>query len=238
MSGLRITLIGGRGRVGGLVAPILRARGHQVLVADLGVEKETPEQTRADAMSHADVARVVRDADLVVHMAVVVNRTAEEDQRPDRLRDCYAVNVGSVAVAVEQCRLAGVPLVQISSMSVFSQYGQVRVDPAAEPDSTQTYGFTKRLAEQVCSLHARAFPEIRVTSLRLAFPTPDDVAPLWKVPFSDELRQVRLLDGTPVDALPASQLAMAIEQCADMPAGHRVQTVTAGPEALLNDPSR
>lgn len=229
---MRITMIGGKGQVGTNVAQVLRRRGHHVLVADAAADGSAPDEVRIDALDPAAVAGAVSGADLVVHMAVVVPRTESERADPARLAAAWAVNVGSLAVCLEQCRPLGVPVAHVSSMSVFSRYGHVPVDAETEPDSVETYGLSKRVAEQTCRLYAEQFG-MRITSLRLAFPAADEIAPRWLRPTTTEPVELAMADGTPVRALSATQLAGVLEECADAPVGHRSLAVTASPETLV-----
>lgn len=63
---------------------------------------------------------------------------------------------------------------------------------------------------------------MRITSLRLAFPASDDIAPQWLRPTTAAPVDLALADGTPIKALSATQLSGVIEECADAPAGHRI----------------
>lgn len=229
---MQIALIGGKGQVGSNVAGVLRERGHRVLVADSAVASTVADEVRLDALDPVAVAAAITGADLVVHMAVVVPRTDAERADPARQAAAWAVNVGSLAVCLEQCRALGVPVVHISSMSVFAEFGVVPVDPEAEPDSTDTYGFSKRVAEQTCRLYAEQFG-MRITSLRIAFPASDDIAPQWLRPTTPAPVDLALADGTPIKALSATQLAGVIEDCANAPRHHRTLAVTASPESLV-----
>lgn len=228
---LSIVMIGGKGQVGSNVAAALRGRGHRVVVADTAADDGAADELVLDALDPQAVADAVRGADLVVHMAVVVPRTEEEQADPRRLAAAWAVNVGSVAICLEQCRRLTLPMVHISSMSVFTHYGSVPVDPDSAPDSIEPYGFSKRVAEQSCRLYAEQFG-MRITSLRLAFPAADHIAPRWLRPTASTPVDLFLADGTPIRALPATQLALAVEACAYAPVGHRSLAVTASPETL------
>ena len=229
---MKVTILGGNGHVGQFLVPTLRDRGHQVLVADLTIAEDNDRQMKVDALSASQVGSAIRDADLVVHMAMVLAFSEQERHDPEFLSRTYGVNVGSVVTCLEQCRDLDKPMVHISSMSVFENYGRVPVDPYGPGDSTENYGFTKRLAESACREYAAKFP-VRVTTLRLAFPTPDEFAPRWLTPRSTEVVQPRMDDGTLVAALSSTELAIAIEGCLDMPVGHRVLATTAAPETLL-----
>lgn len=229
---MKVTIIGGNGHVGKFLVPTLRERGHQVLVADLTIAEDNDQQMKAHALSSSQVGTAIRDADLVVHMAMALAFTDQERYDPEFVARTYGVNVGSVVTCLEQCRDLDKPMVHISSMSVYENYGRVPVDPDGPGDSTSNYGLTKRLAEIACREFADKFA-MRVTSLRLAFPTPDEFAPRWLLPRRTEVVQQRMDDGTPVAALSSTQLAMAIEDCLDMPVGHRVLATTAAPETLL-----
>lgn len=151
--------------------------------------------------------------DAVVHLAVVVPR-GEEEEDPDVLREAWAVNVGSWWLALDQGRRAGVrTFIHGSTMSVHARFGiDPMPDPAGtEPDATRAYGFSKRVAETAGCLYARQFG-LHVTSLRLAFPTPDDVAPAWLRPDTGQATTVVLSDGSVVPATKASRVAEFIER--------------------------
>ena len=230
---MKLTIIGGNGHVGKFLVPTLRERGHQVLVADLAITEDNDQQMKVHALSASQVGTAIRDADLVVHMAMMLASSDQERRDPEFVSRTYGVNIGSVVTCLEQCRDLDKPMVHISSMSVFERYGRVPVDPDGPGDSTENYGFTKRLGEIACREFANKVP-MRITSLRLAFPTPDELAPRWLVPRHTEVVQPRMDDGTPVAALSSTQLAMAIEDCRNMPVGHRVLATTAAPETLLS----
>ena len=89
------------------------------------------------------------------------------------------MNVKSVHLTLMAARDAGVRhAVYISSMSVYRDLTQRRLDETVPADATDLYGLTKRLGEQVC-LAAVAEWGLSVNVLRLVWPTPDEIWPAW-----------------------------------------------------------
>lgn len=238
---MRILIVGGAGTVGTWLTDALGAE-HQVTVLDRHApgtatvptsapEESTPRVHHAEATDTSALAGAIADQDQVVHLAGVTPREGWADSA-DRIADAFAVNVGSLAATLEVCAEQGVRrVVHISSMAVFARLGTNPVDPEGEPDSFTPYGLSKRAGEWV----ARQYAEQRglhVTSLRLVFPTADEDAPAWRHPGDHTLRRPALADGTPVPAVPASQVARAVLEAADGTGGHRTVVVSASRTGL------
>lgn len=222
---VRVVLIGGAGMVGRLLCAHLT--GHDLVVLDPAAEG--PGEHVAADLTDPRAPAVIAGADAVVHLAAVVPRTAD----PARVSAAYAVNVGSTHLALD---LAGrhelTAFVHVSTMSVYADYGQRPVDPAAPPDAVEPYGLSKRLAEEVCRTLAARAPRPAVCSLRLAYPTPDADWPAWRRPDSGELTRPRLADGTPSAALAAGDLAAAVEAGLRHRGGYRAFPVVGDPRTL------
>lgn len=227
---MRALLLGGAGVVGSMLADAWRHR-HEVAVADLpkalerwsrsdaGLERRPIDVTDPEQVRHA-----VEGMDAVVHLAAVVPRDAsgaagEAGQDPRVIDASLRVNVASVVHALRSAREAGVGrFVHISSLSVFRDFGRLPIARGAEPDADAPYGLGKRLAETAC--RALAGEDLRVTSLRLAFPTTAELWPAWRSPGADASTPARvpeLADGTRFGALHPDDLVRALDAALERP---------------------
>ena len=129
---------------------------------------------------------------------------AATGRRPQGAVDAFDVNVKSVHLTLLAARDAGVRhAVYISSMSVYRELTQRRLDETLPADATDLYGLTKRLGEQVC-LAAAAEWGLSVNVLRLVWPTPDEIWPAWGPWQAPELLYAD--DGTLIQPTRASDL--------------------------------
>jgi nucleoside-diphosphate-sugar epimerase len=159
--------------------------------------------------------------DVVVH-AAMGQRSETDWPHPDNA-SAFEVNVASVYATLQAAHDAGISrAVLIGSLSVFgSENRQIierDLDEGMEPDATNVYGVTKRLAEQVGRIAADEHG-MTVTVLRLAFPTPDDAWPRWALPVVDEPIEFRREDGTLLPALAASDLSAAVAAASQRESG-------------------
>ncbi|WP_194896418.1 NAD-dependent epimerase/dehydratase family protein [Catenulispora pinisilvae] len=217
---MRILIIGGSGYVGTLMTPLL-AEQHEVRVLDLVPPQGGYDHVVGSAADPEVLATALDGMDAVVHGAM--GSLSETDWPAPDTASAFEVNVASVYATLQAAHAAGVSrAVVIGSLSVFSnepvRLVERDVDEGSEPDATNVYGVTKRLGEQVARIAAQEHG-MTVTVLRLAFPTPDDLWPLWALPVKDEPVQVRRDDGTPVPALAASDLAAAVSAALTRDAG-------------------
>ena len=208
---MRILIIGGSGYVGSLMLPRLAAE-HEIRVLDPVPPQGNHDHVVGSANDPAALAAALDGMDAVVHTAM--GRRSETDWPHPDVASAFEVNVASVYAALQAAHAAGVSrAVLIGSLSVFGDENrhliERDVDEAMEPDATDVYGVTKRLAEQVGRIAADQHA-MAVTVLRLAFPTPDDVWPRWALPVADEPIEFRREDGTLLPALAASDLAAAV----------------------------
>ncbi|GAA2778947.1 NAD-dependent epimerase/dehydratase family protein [Streptomyces showdoensis] len=224
---MRVLVIGGSGYVAGLILPVLTAR-HEVTVLD-------PRPSAGGAHTHLTgsatdpvaLTAAMDGADVVLHTALA-NPTGR--QLADAAR-AFDINVTSVHLALAAAHQAGVPhAVHLSSLSVFRDLTSRALDETVPPDATDPYGLTKRLAEQVCHA-AVAQWDMSVTVLRLAWPTTDEAWPAWALPGRPP--RTHTLDGAPVHALAADDLARAVLAALEHRAGYDVFHITGTDRAGL-----
>lgn len=237
---MRVLMIGGGGVVGRSLVPHL-VRSHTVSVLDRR-RVQVPRATTVvgDATDLGVLREAVRGVDAVVHLAAVVPRGAEADDG-GRIREAFEVNVTGVYLALRAAAGHGVGhFVHVSTMSVYRDYGRVPVDAGSAPDSTEPYGQSKRLGEQLCASAAME-GSMTITSLRLAQPTTEELWPLWRSPGTPEAepRRPRLADGTEYNALAPDDLANAVEAALTRTGGYVAAAVTGDVDGvtLTNDPT-
>ncbi len=226
---MRVLVVGGSGYVAGLVMPEL-ARRHSVRVLDpkspaspvAGVEYRTGDATDFDALY-----RAATGMDAVLHCAM-----AREWESPAGVVETFAVHVASVHLTLRAAHEAGVPhAVHVSSMSVFRDLENRRVDESVPTDATDVYGLTKRLGEEVCAA-AVAEWGLSVNVLRLTWPTPDHVWPLWGIRGEPPFQRYTG-DGRPIEATAASDLARAVLAALEYRDGLQAFTISGDRSAAL-----
>lgn len=226
---MRIALLGGAGRLGSWLHPWL-SDAHDVNILD---RQAGDGVIAVQATDRAGLAMILQGHDALVHLAAVVPR-GDQTQQAAVVETAWAVNVGSVAQAMLACADAGVTrFIHLSSLSVFTDAGQRPILADDRPDSLEPYGLTKRVAEALCSTLADELG-LDAVSVRLGWPTSEEVAPLWVRPATGEAVEVRLAsDGTVIPALGARALARLLESelARELTPGHRT-AVWASPEAL------
>lgn len=204
---MRLLFIGGSGYVGSLVLPYL-GRHHPVRVLD----RQAPHLAtpligwvRGDATDYGELLDAADGCDAVIHCAM-----GSGDLDPVAgAAEAYDVNVKSVHLALLAAHEAGVPhVVHVSSLSVYRDLLDRRLDGDEPADATDLYGLTKRLGEEVCRAAVEEWG-LSVTSLRLTWPTADADWPAW-TRFGDR-RFHATADGVPVEPTAASDLAAAFE---------------------------
>ncbi|UIJ45048.1 SDR family NAD(P)-dependent oxidoreductase [Sphingomonas cannabina] len=188
MSGAPILVTGGAGFIGSNIADRLAAEGHRVIVYDAllrpGVETNLAwlkqshpgriVEVIADIRDRRELARAVREAGAVFHMAAqVAVTTSLADPRED-----FEVNVLGTLNLLEAVRESGrrIPLVFASTNKVYGDLGDlaftrtargyVPADPAIRAngigedrplDFHTPYGCSKGAADQYVLDHARSF---------------------------------------------------------------------------------
>jgi nucleoside-diphosphate-sugar epimerase len=236
---MHLLIIGGAGVVGRSLVTHLKA--HRLTILDRAPAPSGSANIVGDATDLATLRTAMQGVDAVVHLAAIVPRGAEADDG-QRIRDAFDVNVTGVYLALRAARERGIRhFVHISTMSVFRDYGRVPIDATSDPDSTEPYGQSKRLAEEVCAALSED-GRMTVTSLRLAFPTTDTLWPLWRSPGAPDAKPIRpsLADGTAFDALAPVDLARAVNDALTRRGGYAAVTVSGDTDGVtfIETPAR
>jgi uncharacterized protein YbjT (DUF2867 family) len=156
---MRILITGATGNVTRGMIPRLRAAGHELVLTDLNRLPDAPlfdglEFVQCDLQAGFGLERAVEGCDLVLHTAAWHGIHSGERTEVDFWR----LNVNGTFLTLQAARAAGVSrLVFLSSMAWHDAYG--------------TYGFTKRVGEELCE-HARRSDGMRYVALRPADFTP------------------------------------------------------------------
>lgn len=245
---MRITLIGGKGGVGSSLVAAWKDH-HELTVLDRRAEPvDGVRNLEGEADDPVVLAEALAGAEAVVHLAAILPHGSESDQLPSTAR-VIGINVGSVLLALRLARRAGVrSFVHISSLSVFERYSFEAIPEGAQPDSTELYGMSKRLAEEALRLAAGGPAPtadegpISVSSLRLAYPTTAEDWPRWKSPVDPDApaELLHLEDGRPHGGLHPEDLATATMAALQRDQGdpYEAIAVTAAPHALVDDSAR
>lgn len=223
---MRVLVVGGSGYVARLIMPALAER-HEVRVLDPRPAPAGVAYLAGDATDFDVLCGAMQGTDAVVHCAMA----GRDWDTSAGARECYDVHVTSVHLTLRAAYEAGVPhAVHISSLSVYRDLTDRRLDGCEPPDATDIYGLTKRLGEQVCAA-AVAEWGLSVNVLRLAWPTPDEVWPRWGVRGEPFLRYAG--DGAPIEATAASDVASAVLAALEYRDGLRLFTITGDRSAGL-----
>lgn len=222
---MRVLVVGGSGYVAGLVLPEL-VRRHEVRVLDRKQAPAGVEYLPGDATDFEVVRRASEGVDAVVHCAMA----GQDWNTPTGTVEAFAVHVTSVHLTLRAAHEAGVPhAVHISSMSVYRDLEQRRLDESDPTDATDVYGLTKRLGEQVCAA-AVAQWGLSVNVLRLTWPTPDELWPKWGGSLHEPFVRYTK-DGTLIEPTAASDLSRAVLAALDYRDGLQCFTIS-GARAL------
>jgi len=153
---VRVVVTGGSGFIGRHVVAALRARGDEVVVADLR-PFPSPEVrcVVGDLRDPAVVEHAVAPGtEAVVHLAAITSVLAST-------RDPHAVfqtNVDATELALERCRGLGLGrFVFASTNAVAGNVGAGPIDEATLPRPLTPYGATKAAAEMLLSAYAESY---------------------------------------------------------------------------------
>jgi nucleoside-diphosphate-sugar epimerase len=223
---VRVLVVGGSGYVAGLMLPRLRER-HEIRVLDRRPAPPGFDYVAGDATDLEVLLRAAEGVDAVMHCAMA----GGDPESANGTVDAFEVQVTSVHLTLRAAHEAGVPhVVHISSMSVYQDLQRRRLDESDPPDATDVYGLTKRLGEQVCAAAAARWG-LSINVLRLTWPTPDEVWPLWgrwEEPF-----QWHAGDGRPIQATAASDLTRAVLAALEYRDGLQIFTISGDRSAGL-----
>lgn len=150
---MKIIVTGGAGFLGRHLCRALVKAGHQLKIIDLVANPEFP-TVIADVRDQAKMLAEIKDADLVFHLASLI-QAGESVQQPFKYVD-YNLN-GTLAV-LEAMRINQVPTFIFSSSAAI--YGEPQTTPIKEDDRTipiNPYGMTKLAMEGLLSSYVAAF---------------------------------------------------------------------------------
>jgi nucleoside-diphosphate-sugar epimerase len=165
---MNLLIIGGSGHVGTLVNPFLKQK-HTLRIYDLKPPADaTLDYQAGDVTDFAGISRALAGMDLLLFMAMNLQRGEELAIE----HSSFDVNVKGVYLALKAAHQAGLPhAVHCSTMSVYDGALEVRYffDEEMTPDARGTYGFTKRLGEEVCRNAWQRYG-LSVNALRMCHP--------------------------------------------------------------------
>jgi nucleoside-diphosphate-sugar epimerase len=221
---MKVLVIGGSGHVGGLVLPHLAQR-HTLRVFDLRPPANSDwEYIAGSAGDLAALCQAAEGMDALLYMAM----GRKEYATPEAIVTNLDVNIKGVYLALYAAHQAGITqAVYTSSMSIYGGNLMQRYFPDEEltPDSSELYGFTKRLGEEVCRNAAREWG-MNVNALRLCFPISEDE---WQ-------STTRL--GTPTIATTASDVARALLAALEYRGGFQAFMISGDYEQKLLNMSK
>ncbi len=157
---MRALVTGGAGFIGSNLTRTLLAEGYEVVVLDdlstgfranLGEEVDFVE---GDVRAEEDVARAMRGADVVFHLAASVGNARSI---ADPIRDAEVNLLGTLQLLQTARQLGVEKIVYSSSAAIFGELRQLPIheDHPAEPDSP--YGASKLAGEKACLAFARLY---------------------------------------------------------------------------------
>jgi nucleoside-diphosphate-sugar epimerase len=229
---MRVLIIGGSGYVAGLVLPALAAR-HEVRVLDPRPPAGGHDHIVGTANDPVVLARAMQGVEVVVHAALA----GVGEDGFDYAARAFEVNVTSVHLTLLAAHEAAVRhAVHISSLSVYREPENRRLDESVPADATDLYGLTKRLAEQVCAAFV-ARCGMSVTVLRLAWPTTEEAWPAWALPGGEPVLN-RSADGTPIPGVAAGDLSRAVSAALEYRHGFEIFHITGDASGLRWDPAK
>lgn len=221
---MKVLVIGGSGHVGGLTLPHL-AQCHTLRVFDLRPPASSDWEYIAGSINDlAALCQAAEGMDALLFMAM----GNKEYATPEAITTNFDVNIKGVYLALYAAQSAGITqAVYTSSMSIYGGNLIERYFPDEEltPDSSQLYGFTKRLGEEVCRNATREWG-MHVNALRLCFPIPEDE---WQ-------STTRL--GTPTLATTAGDVARALLAALEYRGGYQAFMISGDYEQKLLNMSK
>ncbi len=169
---MNVLIVGASGHVGTLVNPFLKQK-HTLRIYDLKPPADASlDFVQGDVGDFAGMRAAMHGMDALLFMAMNIQRGDEIAME----HSCYDVNVKGVYLALRAAHENGIRhAVHCSTMSVYDGPLEVRhfFDEDMPPDARGSYGFTKRLGEEVCR-NAWTRNGLSVNALRMCHPCSRD----------------------------------------------------------------
>jgi nucleoside-diphosphate-sugar epimerase len=165
---MNVLIVGASGHVGTLVNPFLKQQ-HTLRIYDVKPPADsTLDYWPGDVTDYDNLKRALFGMDRLLYMAMNIQRGEELAIE----HSSFDVNVKGVYLAMKAAHEVGIShAVYCSTMSVYDGALEVRYffDEEMTPDARGTYGFTKRLGEEVCR-NAWVRYGLSVNALRMCHP--------------------------------------------------------------------
>ena len=163
---MRLLVTGGAGFVGAEICRLARDRGHEVTSLDRReIDGGDIRSITGDIREPEAVLAAAQSADAIVHCAAVVGpRPAKQNPRA-----AAEVNVLGMASVLEASRALGLPVVHLSTATLYGNRPDLR--PISEDDPTDPIGIydaTKLMAETLCDAYRKTWG-CAVASIRTGF---------------------------------------------------------------------
>ncbi len=169
----RVLVTGGAGFIGSNVVRELVGRGYKVVVLDnlsnssIDNIRDVVDRItfiRGDIRDGDAVSRAVRDVDVVIHLAALID-VGESVEKPLLYHD---VNVYGTHILLESCVRSGSRprIIYASSCAVYGEPRTIPIPESHEPNPVNPYGLSKLLAEHIVSYYSRTYG-LRSTIFRI-----------------------------------------------------------------------
>lgn len=163
---MKVLITGGAGFIGSTVASKLSAKGHQVIIYDVGVwdsKKDHTEYVKGDIFDIVHLTAAVKQCDVVVHMVGLADaRTAQEHPQMS-----FDLNIRSLQVLLEAMRGNGIArLILPSSAAIYGAVDRSPVTEETAPKLSGVYPYHKYIAEKLAETYSLNYG-IHITMLRL-----------------------------------------------------------------------
>jgi nucleoside-diphosphate-sugar epimerase len=221
---MKVLVVGGSGIVGGLIIPYL-TEIHTLRIFDLHPPQQVNlDYYEGDVTQFDDLVKAMPGIDALVYLAMGNLRWKEISG----IVSAFDVNIKGLNLALLAAHEAGITqAVYASTMSVYAGDLDQRIflDEYITPDSSEIYGFTKYLGEQVC-LNATRLWGMNVNALRLCRPMEEDT---W---------MSETILGVPTIATIAEDVARAFLAALDFCGGYQAFMISGDYENRLMNMSK